>query len=254
MYSFEIICVGDRIGIFAVLSHLISDAWTFSLIINEIEEVYEHLKAGNVVQEEKADYIKYVLEEKEYVMSLKYEKDAIYWKEKYSDNFEKTDIKPGVGAASSIKANRVIRKLPMDLACKMKEYCRKKNFTEAVFLETVLNMYLFKINPENSKVTIGIPVLNRTKTFEKRTAGMFISTLPLTINMAENNTIKQVMEDITKAHIQVFRHQKYPYSLILKEVREKQEVGGNLYNVMFSFQNARLDIEGETEWYSNGYM
>lgn len=52
MYSFEIICIGSRMGILAVLSHLISDAWTFSLIISEIEEAYEHLKAGNTVQEE----------------------------------------------------------------------------------------------------------------------------------------------------------------------------------------------------------
>lgn len=154
---------------------------------------------------------------------------------------------------SSIRANRVTRKLSMDLAHKMKEYCRKEKITEAVFLETVFNMYLFKINSESSTVTIGIPVLNRTKSFEKRTAGMFISTLPLTISMTEENTIKQVMEDITKTHIQMFRHQKYPYSLILKVVREKQEMEGNLYNVMFSFQNARLDIGGETEWYSNGY-
>lgn len=96
MYSFEIICIGSRMGILAVLSHLISDAWTFSLIISEIEEAYEHLKAGNTVQEENIDYIKYVLEEKEYLMSSKYKKDEIYWKEKYSDRLGKTEIKPGL--------------------------------------------------------------------------------------------------------------------------------------------------------------
>lgn len=41
--------------------------------------------------------------------------------------------------------------------------------------------------------------------------------------------------------------------MILKNLREKQNFEGNLYDVMFSFQNARTNTDSTTKWYSNGY-
>lgn len=51
-------------------------------------------------------------------------------------------------------------------------------------------------------------------------------------------TIEELEKEITKGHMDMFRHQKYPYTNILKSLREKQNFSGNLYDVMMSYQNA----------------
>lgn len=139
------------------------------------------------------------------------------------------------------------------ILCKINKYCSNNQVTQAVLFETALITYLSRINAENNTITIGIPVLNRNNTKEKKIAGMFISTMPLTVQVKENMTITELEQQIGKGHMEIFRHQKYPYSDILKYLREKQNFSGNLYDVMISYQNATTETDAETKWYSNGY-
>lgn len=253
MYRFEIVCIGEKVGVLVVLSHLISDAWTFSLIVKETDKAYKNLSAGNEKYLEYADYIDYVQSEEKYFKSEKYERDKAYWQKKYAFKPEKTSIKVSSIPANSIVSRRFERKMGKELAERIEGYCLENSITPAVFFETALYCYLFRINPDNHKVTLGIPVVNRTKIYEKRTAGMFVSTIPLTIELSEEDTLKYLTEKITEAHIEIFRHQKYPYSMMLKYLRETHDFEGNLYDVMFSFQNAQADTASYTKWYSNGY-
>ena len=253
MNFFEIIKIDSQVGILAIFSHLVSDAWTFSLIVREIESAYSEIENGSEHNCQNEDYIRHVLDEKDYFYSEKYVKDRNYWKEEYRNGVEKTVIKQGAINAFNIAAGRIVTRISKNLSYEIQEYCRNKGVSEAVFFETVLGIYLYKINSNNSTITLGLPVLNRTKTYEKRIAGMFVSTVPLTFEIKESDKISQVQQNIKEKQIQMFRHQKYPYGLILNAIRKKQELEGNIYDVMFSFQNAKTDVDAITEWYCNGY-
>ena len=253
MYRFVVFQVGDRSGILAVLSHLISDAWTFSLIAGQVDEMYHNLAEGMDYDIWQADYTEYVQTEKDYLISERYKKDKSFWENKYAAQPEKSIIKMLPAKSDSIEAKRFTKCLSEKLENKINKYCSNNQVTQAVLFETALITYLSRINAENNTITIGIPVLNRNNTKEKKIAGMFISTMPLTVQVKENMTITELAQQIGKGHMEIFRHQKYPYSDILKYLREKQNFSGNLYDVMISYQNAKTDTEAETKWYSNGY-
>lgn len=253
MYRFVIFQVEDKSGILVVLGHLISDAWTFSLMANQIDEAYHNLskRANHILQEN--DYIEYMQTEKEYQLSDRYMKDKLYWEEKYANRPEKSIIKISASKTDSIEAKRLTKTLSCDLEYAMEKYCKTHPVTPAVLFEAALIIYLSRINPENSSITIGTLVLNRRNAREKKIAGMFVSTMPLTVTVQEDMTVEELTEQITKGHMDIFRHQKYPYSEILKSLREKQNFTGNLYDVMISYQNAKTNTEADTKWYSNGY-
>lgn len=253
MFRIEIVYVGEQQGIFAVLSHLISDAWTFSLIVNEVDQIYYDLHDAVLPKSSNENYLKFIEEENAYFQSKRFQKDKDFWNGKYHEKPESSPIRYEKIKNKSIVAKRFERKLSDNLSNKIVSVCRTKNISEAVLFEASLMCYLYKINGDNQTVTIGIPVLNRTKGWEKETAGMFISTIPMTISVTDNLLIHQLCQNITMAHYDVFRHQKYPYSEILNNLREKQNFEGNLYDVMFSFQNARTNTDSITKWYSNGY-
>ena len=252
-YRFVVFELKKRSGVLVVLSHLISDAWTFGLLAKEVDYAYQALEKGELEDFVETDYFNYIEAEKQYLNSEKFGKDAAYWSEKYAARPEKTSLKEISSISKSIEAKRIVKELPIDLENKINKFCKEHSVTQAVLFETALITYLYHINPENHSITIGIPVLNRCNAKEKEIAGMFISTMPLTIAVEENISAVLLARKISAGHMSVFRHQKYPYELILKELRETQNFDGNLYEVMFSYQNAVTKTSAQTKWYSNGY-
>lgn len=253
MYRFVVFDIAEESGILVVLSHLVSDAWTFGLMAKQVDEAYHMLvNADNTVLVE-ADYREYIQSERAYFASDRYIKDREFWEEKYTVRPEASHIKLCLAQPASITAKRITRILPISLEQKITAYCKTYPVTEAVLFETALMIYLSKINQENQGITIGVPVLNRSNVKEKKIAGMFVSTMPLTVALLEEMTTTELAGKITKGHMELFRHQKYPYVDILKTLREKQNFSGNLYDVMSSYQNAKTDTGADTKWYSNGY-
>ena len=253
MYRFVVFQVENRSGILVILSHLISDAWTFGIMANQVDAAYHNLAEGTDYELIKADYTEYIQAEKDYLISDRYMKDKLYWEDKYDAQPEKGIIRIASAKSDSIEAGRITKCLSADIEYKLDTYCSIQSVTPAVLFETVLIIYLSRINLENNSITIGIPVLNRSNVKEKKIAGMFVSTMPLTVEVREEMTVTELAQQISKAHTDIFRHQKYPYADILKSLREKQNFSGNLYDVMISYQNAKTDTGAATKWYSNGY-
>lgn len=97
--------------------------------------------------------------------------------------------------------------------------------------------------------------LNRTTFAEKNTVGMFVSTLPLCVNVGETDTMLDLCGNITTRHYELFRHQKHPFGEILRTARANGDDVPRLFDVIVSYQNAR--VEGlpdgtELTWYHNG--
>ena len=254
MYRFQICVVENRVGILVTLSHLIADAWSFSLIIDQVEEAYRNLRQGAETELAQRDYIEYVLAGQDYTRSERYAKDAAFFREHYQEKPERTAVKPENGQSQVINAGRLIQRLPETLAEKITRYSEMNSITTAVLLEAAVILYLSRMNPTNQHITIGLLVLNRSNKNEKKTCGMFISTMPFTVEVTGQESVAAFLEKIVMGKREFFRHQKYPYAEILKQVREKHGGEGNLYEVMVSVQNARIDarINADTYWYSNG--
>lgn len=257
MYRFVVFDVEGKSGILVLLSHLIADAWTFGLMAKQLDEAYHILAADEDNAERssllKADYTDYIRTEKNYLMSERYLNDRDYWEMKYSECPQQSRMKLKSVSSSSITAERITRTLPLALERGMSSFCKANSVTLAVLFETVLITYLYKVHAENSSITIGVPVLNRSNAREKETAGMFISTMPLTVTVSGDMTALKLAGQISREHINIFRHKKYPYEGILKFVREKHKISENLYSAMVSFQNVRTNTQTDTKWYSNGY-
>ena len=253
MYEFCIVEVEDRSGFIVKASHLISDAWSFSLFAHEITNFYNTLATGKQIPENGFSYIDYIETEKQYLESEKYANDREFWAEKYSAMPEKSIIKYSVSPISKLISDRFSCQLSEADTKAIDDCCSESGISQAVLFESAIMAYLARINEENTSVTIGIPVLNRSTKKEKSTVGMYISTMPLTVPVDRQMTAAELCKEITFAHREIFRHQKYPYQNILQMIREKYNFSGSLFDVMVSYQNAKTEASGKTEWYSNGY-
>ena len=253
MYRFEIVDAGDCSGVLMCISHLIADAWAISIIAHTIASEYESLSGGSAADGRSCSFLPFVDAEQDYLASERYRKDQAYWAEKYPVRPEHTPIRPGSLPSKTPAARRYRTTFSPELSASIDQFYREHNITQAVLVEAAVLTYLSRINPEQQELTLGIPVLNRSGAEQKRAVGMFISTAALTVPLTSDQSCMALCKEITRQHGKLFRHQKYPYSHILRDLHERFAFSGNLYDVIVSFQNAKSNSGTWSKWYSNGF-
>ncbi|MBQ3145142.1 MAG: amino acid adenylation domain-containing protein [Clostridia bacterium] len=238
--------------------HLIADAWTAGLVVNEIMGYYETLiKNEELSNEPIPSYIDYINSEKEYLNSEKFKKDKTFWNELF-------DTIPEVATIPSVKqetkeincsAKRKLFTIPKETVDLINEFCKTKKASIFNFFMGVLSIYLSRVSGLDEFV-IGTPILNRGNFKEKQTTGMYISTIPFKVSVNSEDLFGDFLTNISVDFLKIFRHQKYPYQYLLEDLRSKDSSIPNLYKLLISYQNVRSnkqssDVLYDSRWIGN---
>lgn len=232
--------------------HLVSDAWSVSKMGTALATIYEALLNGETQFEKNPSYLDFIQEEEIYQNSEKYLKDKEFWKQ-YLD---------GIGAPTYLKekdslstsATRFHRVLSKEFSSKINNFCKEHHLSiYSVFL-SALAVYIHRVT-QSTDIVIGTPVLNRSNFKQKQMQGMFVSTVPVRFQLDDTTYFMELCNKTALDSIRIFKHQKYPYTEIVKSTRLENNMGENLFNIAFSYQNARAQIDLEKyniEWIFNG--
>lgn len=246
-------------GFTAKLHHLISDAWSMTLLIDEIIEIYDALLSNNEPNTDFPSYLEYIKSEQEYLNSDKYNQNKAFWNELFNVAPELTSLSKSNSNEESInstKAKRKVFTLSENETETIKDFCKTYKTSPYSLFMAVMGIYTGKINNTNS-VIIGTPILNRKNFKEKHTMGMFISTIPFKMDIDFNNSFANFLDCVGKNQLSYFKNQRYPYDDLLKDIRDKFNITNNLYTTVLSYQNAKdnrksSNISYNTVWHFNG--
>ena len=261
LFDFKLIRFPDNHGGFIInMHHLISDAWSAGLGASEIIKIYTSLLKNKLANTEYPSYIDYIKSEQEYMETPKFDKDKVFWNSLYNVVPEVatipasiTDSKTSIGQATREEFD-----ISKDIIDKINEICKNSKFSIFNFFMAIFSIYIGRVSGLDEFV-IGSPILNRSNVKEKRTSGMFISTLPVKVSLTDNMTFSELASNISKNLFNIFKHQKYPYSTLLTDLRQKHGNIPNLYNILMSYQNIRSTANtSETpyniQWFHNDYI
>ena len=237
--------------------HLIVDAWTVGITLNGIIEHYEYfIKKREEVPEKYPSYIDFINSEKEYTESKKYNKDKEYWEETYSVIPEIARITgPKQIIKDSCEAKRIEFNISKNTVEKINKSCKENKASLFTFFMAVYSIYVSRVSGLES-FTIGTPILNRTNFNEKNTTGMFVSNIPFKCNIKNDISFSEYLLNIATTSMGMLRHQKYPYSDLLANLRKEEPTIPNLYDVVLSYQNIRSNkqtakVKYHTKWNFN---
>lgn len=263
LFSFKIFTFPDGHGGFVITAHhLISDAWTAGLVVNEIMDYYEKIINSQIIDNQNPSYLDYITSEQEYLNSEKFNKDKEFWNEIFKTVPEVATI-PSINVENSnsslsCKAKRKQFVIPKETMNLINEFCKQNKASAFNFFMAVLAIYLSRVSSLDD-FTIGTPILNRGNFKEKQTTGMYISTIPFRISIDHKITFAEFLSNISADFSKIFRHQKYPYQYLLEDLRKKDSSIPNLYNILLSYQNVRSnkqtsDINYESSWVGNNFI
>ena len=244
-------------GVICSIHHIISDSWSLGLICKKIANYYYQLKNNLPIEKESVSYAKFIEEEFNYLNGDKYVKDEQFWKNEfdtipdlpYINRIYKTNV-----VTNSSKALRKTFEISSIEMTKINEFCSKNRFSLFNFFMAIYSIYIANISNLDD-FCIGTPILNRSNFNDKNTIGMFISTIPYRIKINPELDFTEFLKSITLKTMSIFRHQKYPYQSILKNLRRKNSKIPNLYNIALSYQITKTNTVStncNTEWIFNG--
>lgn len=229
----------DGTGIFVITAHhLIADAWTMSLVLQEIHQNYLDIINGKEIDlTPNPSYREFIKSQNQYMLSNKFEKDKEFWQEQFETLPNVVSFKNN--RKVSIQAARKIYTFQPSLVNQINEFCQEHNISDYVFLFSVFNIYLKNIFDSDNFV-IGNPVLNRANFKEKHMMGMFVSIMPFIVNFSKSTSFLDFCHLMANQQKQMYRHLRFPYHEILNFVRKTHDFSDSLYDIVFSYQNATI--------------
>ena len=238
LFYFALINLKTECAFYLKLHHLISDAWSLVLIVNQIFKNYLDLKNRIHHFNERPSYVEYILDEEEYKNSCNIIDNAIFWEKRLHSEPEFVYLKNHDYSKTTAKRRSFI--VSEEVSREIKEFCLGNKISEFVLFISALFIYINRITSKTD-IVIGTTVLNRKNCIEKSTIGMYVNTIPLRVLLNTKldffGFVKHLLNDWKVA----LKNQKYPYELILKNFIEKNKGFRALYDVSLTFQNAEFD-------------
>ena len=227
----------DACGAIIKIHHIIADAWTVMLVANQ----FLSLLKGETV--EAYNYEDFIESEKKYKLSNRYQRDKEYMDAEFAKCPEQTWLWPE--RYKSLEAKRRTVVLDKELSSRIYDFCENRKVTPYILFLSAITLYMRR-KLGRDKFYVGSVSLNRSTYKEKNTVGMFVTGIPVLMELDSNDTYAQVIEKVNLKSVNAFRH--YKGAKITPDSKEK------LFDIWVSFQNATLDADPTancTQYYCN---
>jgi len=243
LYNFIMIKISNQEGGFlAKAHHTIVDAWTMILMGNQISEYYLKLKEGiTPAIYQLPSYIDYIKSEKEYEESADFADSKLFWLKKFETIPDVTTLKPNKKLFASCEASRKTFTISRELTTNLYQFAENFGVSVFVILLSMLTIYLHRVL-DKTDIVVGTPLLNRATVKEKLTIGMFIETIPIRLQIDNDLDFESYILKVMDEWRQMRKH-RYPYNLLLEDIRQRQKLTSNLYDIMIDYQNVKFDID-----------
>lgn len=235
----KLLILPDRYGLLVKAHHLVADGWTMALLAAQFHTLLE----GRTPQSH--SYQSFCEKDAAYPRSSRYFSDRQFFLELAARCHDPVFLRAG-RAASYISQRETLVLSPADMAA-IHGFCREHACSVCALFATVLAIYMSRINGNPERFFIGTTVLNRTNAREMHTAGMFVNTVPMLMNVAAE---KSFQENLTRSEdmlMSLFRHQRYHYGQLRREAGRR----GPLFDVILNYMHP-VPGQWESIWHPNG--
>jgi amino acid adenylation domain-containing protein len=217
---------------FSVYHHIMTDGWGTSLIFKQLVKKYnEALSKGSIGIEKQFSYKDFIENDTQYQHNEQFEQDKSYWVNEFQE--KPTPFLPLIKKKEN-KSTRKVLTISRNKYNQIEDLAKSMKVSTFHFILGVLYTYLFKYY-NTTDVTIGLPVLNRYKAVFKKTVGLFMGVSPLRMKYEEGDTFLTLLQRIKKQLKTIYKHQRFPFSKLVKELQFFEE-NDRILNITLSYE------------------
>lgn len=233
----------EHLAFLFVIHHIISDAWSLQILVEEISVNYNSILKKEVIPSSQLD-----IQYKEYSHWLKNQIATKtitnkYWIDELQGYLRplklKYDYLPQTNSGD--QGGKIDFFLNPNINLAIKKIAKKLNVTEFTFHLAAFFSFLH-LQTEQSDIILGVPFAGRVHANLENQLGYYVNLLPIRVNVHQNKNFETVIRLVQDKLAKAFENQMYPIDLILKDLEfERGERGTNFINTGFTWNEFSHD-------------
>ena len=254
------LCAGPvfRIKIFEVaphehvlllaVHHIVSDLWSLVVMLRELGALYSSAVEGTVASlpELKVNYSDYVQWQSELLASPRGAELESFWREEFSTGSTVLDL-PADHPRPAIKTFRgaIFRSsIGQNIAAHLKQLAVETGTTLYMVLLAAFDVMLHRYTNQSDIPVLSV-VTGRTRPEFENLVGYVVNPLLTRISVDSEMTFHEVVYHVRERTARGFKHQDYPFSLLIPQLRQQAAAQSGYPEVMFTMQKT---IHGDEPW------
>jgi acyl carrier protein len=233
------------------MHHIISDAWSAGIFLQELTALYEAFSADrpSPLPDLNVQYADYAAQERAWLQGEVLEKQLAFWRERLKGvspviqlplDRERPASRTFAGACEMLH-------IPMDKLTAVKALARQEGATLFMTLMAAFQAMLSKYSGEE-QIVVGTDLANRTMPETERMIGFFINLMAVRTDLSGNPTFRELLGRVRDGLLESYAHQEVPFPKIVQEVQPERSATHNpIVQVLFVMQNiprARRELAG----------
>jgi amino acid adenylation domain-containing protein len=210
-----------------VAHHIVSDLWSFIVLMDELREAYAAERAGRepALPALPLSYAAYVGERHQMAAADAAEALWKYWRDELPDDLPVLDLPIDHARPSmqSFRGGTVVRRLDAELMRKVKLLAGRERATVFMALMAAYQAFLHRYTGQESFV-VGSPTAGRDRAELHGVVGDFINMVPVRADLTGRPSFKQLLARVRTKLIETIRHQDYPFSLIVDRLHLRRDL------------------------------
>ncbi len=221
--------------------HIISDAWSSSLLFRNVLQVYDDIKNGKSINLPPIEYqyIDYVNWENNWLQSTDYTKTLEIWRSLLPYDPEPLNLPFDYIRPLVINYEGALEKtkLGAQLVTSLVNFSKHENVNLFHTLLSVFNILLHRYSG-NEDIVVGIPLANRNVKEFQGTLGLFLNTLPHKTTIDGKLTFRDYLNQVKNVSQSILLNQALPFEKLIEETCPKRNVAiSPFFQVLFVYQN-----------------
>lgn len=223
------------------IHHIVSDAWSISILVREIAAVYNACIAGReyTLAPLPLQYKDYAAWQHKALEGADVETHRLHWHQRFADDIPVLDLatdrpRPAVKTYNGDQLHLHLEKAALD---QLKQLAQRGEATLFITLMAGLHVLLYKYTGQTD-IVLGLPATGREHIDMEDQIGFYINTIACRNQLAEEDSTAAFIAKVKQTLLEDHAHQVYPFDRLVDELRLSRDMGRSpLFDVMIAFQH-----------------
>ncbi|SDC51932.1 non-ribosomal peptide synthetase [Shouchella lonarensis] len=228
----------DESVLYLTFHHIIADAWSIEIFINELLDNY--IKLANDQQLDEKDleiqYADYSVWQNEQIEKGVYDDQLVYWKDKldHSPEILEFPLDKMMGKERSFEGCEVKKELNTELSLGLKKIAQENEMSLFMVITAAFKIMLNRYTDQED-IIIGTPIANRTRRETHDLIGCFLNTLALRTDLSGDPTFLELLYRLKKTILSAIENQDIPYEKVIEETQKNRTNNNSLFDIMINY-------------------
>ncbi|HWO18845.1 MAG TPA: amino acid adenylation domain-containing protein [Kofleriaceae bacterium] len=227
-----------------VMHHIISDGWSLNVFVKELRALYEAARTGGAANlPSPPQYIDYSIAQRESLQGEQLASLLGYWRARLegAPSLLSLPLDRPRPARQSFKGALYPFEVSRSSLQHLSALCRESGVVPFMVLLSAFKVLLFRYTHQ-SKIVVGTPIANRSRSDLEAVIGFFTNTLVLCSSMTPEMSFRSLLAQVRDTTLGAYAHQELPFEKLVSELQPERSLAYNpLFQVMFTFQNLPVE-------------